>query len=42
LTFGLAPFADPDATFDGEPADLKGGTTYTGSLGAGLVYSLGG
>jgi hypothetical protein len=42
LTFGLAPFSDPDATLDGEALDLKGGTTYTGSLGAGLVYSLGG
>lgn len=41
-TFGLAPFSDPDATDGGVPIDLKGGTTYTGSLGAGLVYSLGG
>jgi len=40
-TFGVAPFGDPDATYDGEALDLKGTTTYTASIGAGLVYSFG-
>lgn len=40
-TFGVAPFKDPDATYDGDPLTLKGATTYTGSLGVGLVYSFG-
>ncbi len=40
-TFGVAPFGDPDATYDGETLDIKGATTYTGSIGAGLVYSFG-
>ncbi|MGD8869393.1 MAG: outer membrane beta-barrel protein [Gemmatimonadales bacterium] len=38
-TFGVAPFGDPDATYGGDSLDLQGGTTYTASLGAGLVYS---
>ena len=40
-TFGVAPFGDPDATYDGDALDLKAATTYTGSIGAGLVYSFG-
>lgn len=40
-TFGVAPFRDPDATYDGEALALKGATTYTSSLGVGLVYSFG-
>lgn len=40
-TFGVAPFGDPDATRADQALDLKGVTTYTASLGAGLVYSFG-
>ena len=40
-TFGVAPFGDPEATYDGEPRTLKGATTYTASIGAGLVYTFG-
>lgn len=40
-TFGVAPFKDPDGTYDGDALALKGATTYTGSLGVGLVYSFG-
>jgi hypothetical protein len=40
-TFGVAPFGDPDATYGGETLDIKGTTTYTASIGAGLVYSFG-
>lgn len=40
-TFGVAPFGDPDATFNGEPRALDGATTYTASVGAGLVYTFG-
>jgi hypothetical protein len=40
-TFGMAPFGDPDATYDGQTLDVKGTTTYTASIGAGLVYSVG-
>jgi hypothetical protein len=40
-TFGVAPFGDPDVTLGGETQDVKGSTTYTASIGAGLVYSFG-
>jgi hypothetical protein len=40
--FGLSSLGDPDATYQGNPQELKGGTAYTASFGAGLVYSLGG
>lgn len=40
-TFGVAPFSDPDATYDGNELDLEAATTYTAGFGAGLVYSFG-
>jgi len=40
-TFGVAPFGDPDVTWGGVTEDVKGSTTYTASIGAGLVYSFG-
>jgi hypothetical protein len=41
LTFGVAPFSDPDAKLGGEDVPLKGATTYSGSLGVGSMYSFG-
>ncbi len=41
LTFGVAPFSDPDATVGGQDVALQGTTTYSSSLGVGLVYTFG-
>jgi hypothetical protein len=40
--FGLSSLGDPDGSYEGGPLDMKGGTAYTASFGAGLVYLLGG